>query len=189
MKQIVCGLGNPGKEYQSTRHNAGFLFIEKLCLELTGNSFQDTARLQSRFSSLIAEVGDTLLVQPQTFMNDSGRAVHDLFQFYDKEQLRQAAPAQFPQLWVAYDDLDLQVGQTKLQFATGPKVHNGLQSIRQHLSSEEFWHLRIGVDGRNGDRTLSGSEYVLSGFRPEEKTLFEESLHSLIEKMQQQWQK
>jgi peptidyl-tRNA hydrolase, PTH1 family len=175
ISQIVVGLGNPGKEYELTRHNVGFMLVDLLAAEY-GAQWHS----KPNWSLEIAEVpissgssrGKLLLLKPQTYMNDSGRAVRQVFDFYRFSDLNR--------LWVAHDDLDIEVGKTKVQLGTGPKVHNGLSSIYQHLGSEDFWHVRVGVDGRGGDRALSGREYVLQPFTPDERAVLQPSLSSLL---------
>jgi PTH1 family peptidyl-tRNA hydrolase len=107
-------------------------------------------------------------------MNESGDAVVATLDYFDKDLLKEiksgspAGTSEKPRLIVIYDDLDIPLGQWKLQFGKGPKVHNGLNSIRQHLGSDQFLHVRIGVDGRQGVRHQSGRDYVLTPFYGQE---------------------
>ena len=151
---FIIGLGNPGEKYQYTRHNAGFLVIDALAAQL-GAQFAQKKKLHAA----VAKVGSTVLVKPQTYMNDSGRAVAAVRTFF-------SAPKQteYSDVFVLYDDLDLSLGKFKLSLGHGPKQHNGLLSIKQHLGTDAFWLVRIGVDERNGDRSMSGRDYVLQRF-------------------------
>lgn len=153
---ILVGLGNPGEKYQHTRHNVGWMFLDFLAKKLEMPSFS----AQKKVFSEISKNNEFLLVKPQTFMNDSGKAVKAVSQWYAKGD---------DKLIVIYDDLDIELGKFKIQFGSGPKVHNGLNSIREHLGNEEFWSVRIGVDSRQGDRTMSGNDYVLQSFSPAQK--------------------
>lgn len=174
MKQFVFGLGNPGPTYQQTRHNIGYLAVQHLTMVLTGQPFSQLAREHTKTKSYFCRTGEVFLAQPLTYMNEAGQTVVSLIEYYDKElmtALRAGQPAGRagrPRLVVIYDDLDIPVGSYKLMFGKGPKVHNGLNSIRQHLSSDLFCHLRLGVDGRAGQRQVPGRDYVLTPFSTEE---------------------
>jgi peptidyl-tRNA hydrolase, PTH1 family len=172
---IVVGLGNPGEKYQRTRHNAGWLFLDFLVQQESLDGFQ----LEKKLHSEISKSKDLLLVKPQTFMNDSGKAVQAVLKWY----------GQHDNVFVIYDDLDLELGKYKIQFGSGPKIHNGLNSIREHLGTNEFWSIRIGVDGRSGDRTLPGHVYVLQTFSEEEKQIFEDTLKKINAELKSKMQR
>jgi PTH1 family peptidyl-tRNA hydrolase len=176
MTNYLFGLGNPGKEYLHTRHNVGFEFVEYFAQKIHAPAFL----LQSKFQAEVTQMGEWYVAKPQTFMNDSGRSVHSVLQFFQKDWLKNN---EYAQVWVAHDDLDLQLGSFKIQKGTGPKVHNGLNSIYQHLHSEEFWHIRLGVDGRGGERTIPGRDYVLSTFPAEEQKVVEQMFESVMQKL------
>lgn len=153
---LVAGLGNPGREYERTRHNLGWLVLDELARRHGGS-------WRSKFSGSFAEVrlGDQRLglLKPETFMNESGKAVGEAARFYKVE----------PEgLLVVHDDVDLEPGRLQARAGGGLAGHNGLRSLAQHLGSQEFERLRIGV-GRpgRGDRR-SVSDWVLSGFAPED---------------------
>lgn len=158
---LLVGLGNPGSKYTETRHNAGFMVLDALT--------EETWNLQKSMEAETIEVGETALVKPQAYMNKSGQAVYKALKKYDYSAL---GKKDFSRMFVVYDDLDIPVGKYKLIFGSGPKVHNGVNSIIETLGSDQFWHVRIGVDGRNGDRSIPPEEYVLSGFRADERELF-----------------
>jgi PTH1 family peptidyl-tRNA hydrolase len=153
---LVAGLGNPGREYERTRHNVGWLVLEELARRHGGS-------WRSKFSGSLAEVrlGDLKLglLKPETYMNDSGVSVGAAARFY------KVAPEH---LLVVHDDVDLEHGRLQARAGGGLAGHNGLRSLAQHLGSQEFERLRIGV-GRpgRGDRR-SVSDWVLSGFAPED---------------------
>lgn len=160
---IVAGLGNPGDVYKNTRHNAGFDIVQNLSESLGTSKFSLKKKLQAEVSKL----DDNVFLQPQTFMNGSGFAVKAVLDFYlDKKQ------TSYENLYVIHDDLDLALGEFKIQFGTGPAGHNGLMSIYQHLGTKNFWHVRIGIDTREGSRSISSPVYVLQKFDPQESQKF-----------------
>jgi PTH1 family peptidyl-tRNA hydrolase len=133
--RLIVGLGNPGKEYERTRHNAGFWFVEALA-GAAGASFH----VERKFSATLARARlaghEVWLARPSTFMNLSGQAVQSLAQFY------RAAP---DEILVAHDELDLAPGDARLKLGGGVAGHNGLKDIRARLSSADFWRLRLGI--------------------------------------------
>jgi PTH1 family peptidyl-tRNA hydrolase len=172
--RVIVGLGNPGPEYEKTRHNAGFLFVDELARQ-----FQLSWQMNKKCQAMIAKgeisyqgsTEDLCLVKPQTFMNASGQAVRAVLDYFYPEILIDE-----PQhLIVAHDDLDLEFGQVKLQ-KKGPKQHNGLLSLYQHLGFEDFWHLRFGVDSRAGQRSIPSADYVLLPMTSAELLTFKEAI-------------
>jgi len=161
--KLIVGLGNPGKEYEATRHNAGFWWVDELARMHSANFKAD-----SKFHGLVAKTNlhghEVHLLKPQTFMNVSGRAVGALAQFY------KFVPAQ---ILVVHDELDLPPGSAKLKLGGGHGGHNGLKDIIAHLGSKDFWRLRIGV-GHPGDRA-EVVNYVLNAPRKEEQGLIDEA--------------
>jgi peptidyl-tRNA hydrolase, PTH1 family len=152
---LVAGLGNPGRQYERTRHNAGWLVADELARR-HGGSFR------GKFSGQLAETRlDELrlaLLKPETYMNVSGRSVGAARKFF------KADPAD---VLVVHDDVDLEPGRLQARFGGGLAGHNGLRSIAQALGTNDFLRLRIGV-GRpgRGDRR-SVADYVLDDFEPE----------------------
>jgi peptidyl-tRNA hydrolase, PTH1 family len=153
---IVAGLGNPGPEYERTRHNLGWLVADELARR-HGGSFR------SKFSGRLAEVRiddrRVALLKPETYMNESGRSLSAAARFFKVEP---------EALLVVHDDVDLEPGRLQARAGGGLAGHNGLRSIAEALGTQEFLRLRVGV-GRpgRGDRR-SVSDYVLSGFGPDE---------------------
>jgi peptidyl-tRNA hydrolase, PTH1 family len=152
---LVAGLGNPGREYERTRHNAGWMVMDELARR-HGGSFR------SKFSGQLSEARvDDLklaLLKPETYMNVSGQSIGAARKFFKVE------PAN---VLIVHDDVDLEPGRLQAKFGGGLAGHNGLRSIAQELGTNEFLRLRIGV-GRpgRGDRR-SVADYVLGGFEPE----------------------
>lgn len=194
MKQFVFGLGNPGEEYQKTRHNVGYQAIDFLTKKLSNQDFSEVSREHHKTKATFYRSGEIFVAKSLTFMNETGEAVLGTLDYFDKElveSLRSGQPAgsaEKPALIVIYDDLDIPLGQWKLQFGKGPKVHNGLNSIRQHLGSDQFLHVRIGVDGRQGVRQQSGRDYVLTPFLGEEKNQISNVLEAVSQVLLQRLQ-
>ena len=128
--KLVVGLGNPGREYADTRHNAGFWFVDALAREM-GAGFKK----ESKFHGEVAKAGAVWLLKPGTFMNHSGRAVGALAKFY------QITPAE---VLVAHDEMDLPPGGVKMKTG-GAAGSNGVKDIVGHLCTRDFWRLRIGI--------------------------------------------
>ena len=153
--KLVVGLGNPGEAHANNRHNVGFVMVDRLAGE--------GAEWESKFEALILKAKDYLLVKPQTFMNRSGEVVAKVANFYKVTT---------DDLMVVHDDLDIRLGEYKIQKGVGPKVHNGLTSVEERLGTANFWRLRVGVDNRlPGQARVPGDEYVLSDFTAEEKEI------------------
>lgn len=157
---LVAGLGNPGAEYARTRHNAGFLVLERLA-----ERWKIGFRMESRFKARLAgaSLGDLRiwLCQPQTFMNQSGEAVRAVMDYYQ-------VPSQ--RLLVVVDDADLPLGELRLRTKGGCGGHHGLESLEAHLGAPEYARLRVGI-GRQpaSGRQLTG--HVLSQFAAAEREL------------------
>ncbi|MEO8581533.1 MAG: aminoacyl-tRNA hydrolase [Patescibacteria group bacterium] len=179
---IFVGLGNPGEKYQHSRHNVGWMFLEYVAQKQNFEPFI----LQKKVFSELVKQDELLLVKPQTFMNDSGKAVQAVVKWYGEkvERLAQSSSS-IHNLFIIYDDLDIELGKFKIQFGSGPKIHNGLNSIRDHLGTDQFWNVRIGVDSRKGDRSLSGSEYVLQNFSPDEHQVLQTEFADIYAQIQQ----
>jgi PTH1 family peptidyl-tRNA hydrolase len=153
---LVAGLGNPGREYERTRHNAGWLVLDELARRHGGS-------WRSKFSGSLAEVrlGDLRLglLKPETYMNESGRSVGAAVRFFKVEP---------EQVLVVHDDVDLEAGRLQAKDGGGLAGHNGLRSLAQHLGSQDFLRLRIGVGrpGRGDPRPVA--DWVLAPFAPED---------------------
>lgn len=158
--RYLVGLGNPGKEYEQSRHNAGFQCLDYLRESWGWPSFKEG----KKFSAALSRQGGLTLCKPLTYMNDSGQAVRSLLHFYESIE-----DFDFSKLIVAHDDLDLELGQCKVQRGRGPKGHNGLLSLYQQLGTSDFYHLRLGVDSRKGDRSMPSRAYVLQNMQDGEQ--------------------
>lgn len=154
--KLLIGLGNPDKKYANNRHNVGYLLVDKFW-----------SRGQS---SLIAK-------QSNVFMNDSGTTVKKLVDQYSLD---------LNNLYIAHDDLDIKLGEYKIQFGRGPKDHNGIKDIEDKLGTSEFWRVRIGIDNR-GDPTSRkasrGEEYVLEDFTKYEREVIDKVIDEICKKL------
>ena len=150
--RLVAGLGNPGPEYEQTRHNIGFLVVERIAAE-AGSPWEKS----SKWEAVSAKCGAVLLVKPMSFMNRSGHSLWAIAQFY------KIAPSE---LLVVLDDLALPLGRLRIRPDGGSGGHNGLESIIAQFGTEEIPRLRIGI----GAAPSHGSvDYVLSRFFAEER--------------------
>ncbi|MDR0481118.1 MAG: aminoacyl-tRNA hydrolase, partial [Gallionellaceae bacterium] len=131
--KLIAGLGNPGREYEATRHNAGFWWVEQFA-RAQGADFRAENKFHGDFARAQSGGHEVFLLKPQTFMNHSGRAVSAVAQFYRIEP---------SQILVVHDELDLLPGSVKLKFGGGHGGHNGLKDIAAQLGSKDFWRLRI----------------------------------------------
>jgi len=169
---LIVGLGNPGAEYARTRHNAGFLLVEKLA-----GRWRMEWTMERKFLARVARgvVGGqrVLLCQPQTFMNLSGEAVGEINGFYRLPLDRMV---------VAVDDADLPFGEIRLRPGGSSGGHHGLESIEQHLGSREFARLRIGIGRRDGVRQITG--HVLGKFDATESGMLEKVLERAADQVE-----
>jgi PTH1 family peptidyl-tRNA hydrolase len=168
--RLVVGLGNPGREHEATRHNAGFWYADALAARL-GASFSGEAKFHGRVARAL---GDLRLLKPGTYMNLSGRAVGALAQFHA------IAPAE---ILVVHDELDLKPGEAKVKFGGGHAGHNGLRDIIARLGAAEFWRLRLGI-GHPRDSAIPQQEvvdYVLQPPRNDERTAIVDAIDRALD--------
>ena len=163
---VVVGLGNPGKEYAATRHNIGFIFLDYLA-EKYRFAFKRT-KWQAETAKDISWGYPVLFVKPQTFMNRSGTAVRAIADFYQVDSSK---------IIVVHDDLDLPLGRTKIMTNRGAGGHNGVRSLIEHLGTNDFVRVRVGI-GRP-DNAGRVSDFVLSRFGQEEAAMVLEELQQI----------
>ena len=163
---VICGLGNPGKKYANTRHNMGFITIDQLAEK------HDIKVDKVKFKALVGEgriAGQkVVLVKPQTYMNLSGKSVQEVMHFYKLDP---------EELIVIYDDLDLEVGALRLRKFGSAGTHNGMRSVVQHLNSDRFPRIRLGI-GANGKRDII--DHVIGGFSKDEVPVLEEAVTKAV---------
>ena len=186
---FIVGLGNPGSEYAKSRHNVGFMVADRLVNHLSGSQPNVNLNMWEELSTFgvhraelvfITKELELQVLKPQLFMNQSGSALAEYWSYFWKQLWQNERNILTNRLWVIHDDLDIPIGQFKIQFGTGPKVHNGLLSLYQSLGTKQFWHVRVGVDGRLGDRQQAGQEYVLASFSSEEKIILDDTIDRLM---------
>jgi PTH1 family peptidyl-tRNA hydrolase len=152
--KLVIGLGNPGKKFEGTRHNTGFLVIDKL--------------QKIKLPGVVVRKSDV-------FMNESGPFVKSLSTKYNIQNAN---------LYIIHDDLDIPLGSFKIQFGRGPKIHNGLESIDNAMGTQDYWHVRVGIDAREPDNRTLGEEYVLQDFSGEEKSVIDKVVKDVCKKLE-----
>ncbi|MCR4276895.1 MAG: aminoacyl-tRNA hydrolase [Candidatus Roizmanbacteria bacterium] len=158
---LIVGLGNPGPKYQNNRHNVGHQFVDFIAPLLNCS----IVKKEKLFSTMKQSNNETIvLAKLQTFMNLSGLAVKKLVSHYPLVPSPQS-------LIIIHDDLDIPLGKFHIQFASGPQLHNGIESVEQHLKTKDFWRVRIGVDNRLPDKKIPGEAYTLQNFLFDEKKL------------------
>jgi PTH1 family peptidyl-tRNA hydrolase len=171
--RLVVGLGNPGKEYERTRHNAGFWLVERFAVA-SGAHFRNDPKYQALVARLdggskAGNAAPAWLLMPQSFMNASGRAVQMLAGFFKLKP---------DEILVVHDELDFQPGVARLKLGGGIAGHNGLRDISQRLATHEYWRLRLGV-GRPPAGT-EGGDYVLQKPSPEDRAAIERAIDKAL---------
>lgn len=166
--RLIVGLGNPGPEYQQTRHNAGFWLVDNLANSLPGCRLQRESRFQAMVARTSIGGQEVWLLEPLTFMNLSGQSVAALARFYKINP---------DEVLVVHDELDLAPGVARMKKGGSAGGHNGLKSITASLGTQDYWRLRLGI----GHPRVLGSQQQVADFvlhrpRKEEQVLIEESI-------------
>jgi len=171
--KIIVGLGNPGKEYEDTRHNAGWAVLDALHKEFAADEFKKEKKFNAEVSLASFEGEKIVLVKPLTFMNNSGEAVQPISNFYK-------VPPQ--DIFCIYDDLDTPFGSLRIRAQGGPGTHNGMKSMVQHLG-EGFPRLRIGIESRGttSPKEHETTSFVLGKFNKEETETFKQTVKKAVE--------
>ena len=170
MIRLVVGLGNPGKDYERTRHNAGFWLVERFA-SAGGLHFRKDPKYQALVARMPAggEGGGAWLLLPQSFMNASGRAVQMLAGFFK---------IQPEEILVVHDELDFAPGVARVKQGGGIAGHNGLKDISQRIGSHDYWRLRVGI-GHPGDKSVV-ADYVLNRPSAEERAAIDEAIERAL---------
>jgi len=170
---LIVGLGNIGKEYDDTRHNAGFLLVDQLQNFWGAPEWKEEKKMKAFVTQATFNNQKIILAKPTTFMNLSGEAVSLLANFY------KVAPTN---LWIVHDDLDLPLGKIRLRKDGSAGTHNGMKSILQHIPTNTFPRLRIGIESRGNEAgyevpgQMDTSNFVLGRFLSKEKPVFTKAL-------------
>lgn len=159
--KLIVGLGNPGPQYEKTRHNVGFMAVDALSERLKIGDFRNESKFKAEVARGEFNKEKIILMRPQTFMNLSGEAVQLVKQFYKVAN---------EDVWLVYDDVDLPLGKLRIREEGSPGHHNGMKSVLQTLASETVTRFRFGVESRGviAPSQQDISSFVLEPFRNEE---------------------
>ncbi len=167
--KLIIGLGNPGKEYEKTRHNAGFLAVDKI----VSSSEYQVSSVKQKFNAEISQGTinneKTILAKPQTFMNNSGQAVRAILDYYKINP---------EDIIVIHDDLDIPLGEFKISKNKNSGGHKGVQSIIDHLGTKDFTRIRIGINAEN--KKTPTEKFVLGKFSEDETREIERVIGEIV---------
>ncbi len=169
--KLIVGLGNPGKEYKDTRHNTGFIFLDRIAYEHKVK-FKLDVKLKCEICDIVINDEKVFLIKPQTYMNLSGTSVKLVCNYYGID---------INDLLIIHDDLDLEVGKIRLRAHGSSGGHKGIQNIIDNLGTDQFKRLKIGIDKVESKYTI---DYVLSKFSKEELSIldiFLDKINELVE--------
>lgn len=165
--KLIVGLGNPGKEYENTRHNVGFnvidLYLKEKKLKL------DKEKFNGKYTKTTINGEDVIFLEPQTFMNNSGESVSAIMKFYK---------ININDILVIQDDLDMEIGKIKLKEKSSSGGHNGIKSIEEHLGTEDYKRLKIGI---SNNKDIDTKDYVLGKFSKDDREILENTYKTCID--------
>ena len=203
--KLIVGLGNPGRKFEGTRHNVGFMALDVLVeriqsekfkfpsnsagrqnynLKLKTDTWRESKKGQLEYIWLEVNGEEVEFIKPLTMMNNSGKAVAYVKKKHPERSL--------DNVYVVHDDLDISLGRYKIQFGKGPRQHKGLESLYERLGSKEFWHVRLGIENRSvsGGKMISGEpsfakategkEYVLQRFTKNEQEVIDRTIQEVV---------
>jgi peptidyl-tRNA hydrolase, PTH1 family len=166
--KLIVGLGNPGEKYKKTRHNAGFLAADKIVSSIKYQALSAQSNFYSDISQGLLDNKKVILAKPQTFMNESGKAVRAVLDYYKIKP---------EDIIVIHDDLDIPLGEYKISKNKNSGGHKGVQSIIDYLGTKDFTRVRVGIEIEN--RKIPTEKFVLEKFNKEEM----ETIESVIEEV------
>jgi PTH1 family peptidyl-tRNA hydrolase len=177
--KIIVGLGNPGEKYSKTRHNVGFVVLDKIIKNFSNQGWSEN----KKFQSLYIKEGDFIFIKPLTYMNNSGQAVQAVMSYYKLLPkkfviLKEKNSDLRSSLLVLHDDIDIDFGKIKKTDNSGSAGHNGIKSIINHLGTKNFSRLRIGIKQKDVSKKFPMEKYVLGRFSSEEQDIVENSISS-----------
>ena len=167
---LILGLGNPGKDYEKTRHNAGFMFLDALASKYS-LSFSFNKKFNAQIVGTSIEGEDIIFVKPQTYMNLSGNAALKIANYYK-------IPAE--KIWVIYDDVDLTLGKIRTRQSGSSGGHKGIDSIIDNLNNDNFFRIRIGIKTESLDQ-IPTDKYVLGKLTKAEQEIINTSFNKLFD--------
>lgn len=171
--KLIIGLGNPGKKYENTRHNIGFLIIDQLKNELATPDFKFNKKFQAEISEINLGKEKIILAKPQTFMNESGKSVKLIKNFYK---------IPIKNIFVIRDDIDMEFGKYREKQNSSSGGHNGINSIIENLGTQNFTQIKIGVKNNEIEK-INPADFVLQKFKTEEKNQLKKLLPYFKEKL------
>ncbi|MBD3311635.1 MAG: aminoacyl-tRNA hydrolase [Candidatus Magasanikbacteria bacterium] len=171
--KLIIGLGNPGKKYEKTRHNVGFMVLDKLHNKLLNkgvSEWQLSKKFNAMISGLTVSGEKIILAKPMTFMNASGQAVQLIAHYY------KISPED---IIIIHDDKDIELGEIKIQNERGDAGHNGIRSIQKNIKSNEFTRIRVGI-GSSDKKMKDVSKFVLSKFSIFERKKVDDTINKAV---------
>jgi PTH1 family peptidyl-tRNA hydrolase len=177
--KVIVGLGNPGKKFKKTRHNLGFMVVESLKSKFKNfSNWKKSRKFLSEISEGKINEERVILVKPQTFMNNSGKAVKPLIRNF----LPNKAMAELSRhLFVIHDDIDIPIGKFKISIGRGSAGHKGVQSIIDEIGTKNFVRFRIGIETANNKATSNRKDFVLQKFSKKEEKVLKEVIKKTVE--------
>lgn len=171
--KLIVGLGNPGDKYKGNRHNVGQMVLE-------GIQRSGISAIGGSAYGRSGQGSEIRLVRPEIFMNESGVAVRKAMNFYKLG---------VEDLIVIHDDLDIRLGEYKIDMARGPKQHNGVTSVEEELRTKDFLRVRVGVDNRDQSSGIrvQGDKYVLEDFTDEERTIIDGVIEKIVDELKMKY--
>lgn len=166
---IIAGLGNPGERYKGTRHNAGFIAVDRIKEEYGFPVFSFSKKANSLISEGTIKNNKAILIKPQTFMNNSGKAVKKIMDYYN------IPPSE---LYLFHDDIDILLGEAKISKESGSAGHKGVESIINEIKTKSFNRIRIGIKPK--EKKEETDVFVLKKFSREEKEIINNAIDSVI---------
>jgi PTH1 family peptidyl-tRNA hydrolase len=173
--KLLVGLGNPGEKYAQTRHNLGYMVLDRLAEknEEANEKWKQEAKFHAEILHFTYNQQSYTLLKPQTFMNNSGQAVQAFASYYKIEP---------KDIAVVYDELDIPIGSLRVRNEGSAGGHNGVKSIIEHLGTDKFMRIRLGIG--TDDRFLPAEEFVLAPFHPSERKEIEKMVEKAVEDIQ-----
>lgn len=170
--KLIIGLGNPGKTYERTRHNIGFVVADKITYKILNTKYKLQKKSNSELAEATIDGVKIILAKPLTFMNESGVAVRALLDFYKLKPT---------DIIVVHDDKDIPLGEYKIQTNRGPAGHNGVKSMIEHLGTQNFTRVRIGIATLEMDKYEDKADFVLGKFGKDEMKTLDEVMDKVME--------
>ncbi|MEG0276306.1 MAG: aminoacyl-tRNA hydrolase [Coprobacillus sp.] len=168
--KLIVGLGNPGREYEKTRHNVGFMVMDRLADVL--NVSVSTSKFKGEYGKFKYKGEDIIILKPVTYMNSSGESVIQFMNYFKID---------VEDLLVIYDDLDMPVGKLRLRESGSAGGHNGIKSIIAHVGTQSFKRIRVGIDKHPRIKVI---DYVLGHFNKDEQVLIDEGIENAVKAIQ-----